>query len=490
MIKTPYGFLILLSILFLDSPLQARQNSLSGGLVTGIDFSETKYIDIDNELSSSRNSSKQKLSIGPIIIFNSKSRKDQITARYNPSYTHDVKLNNNNWEHDFFLTANRHFTQRLQLNLSEKFIYSDDPSLIASDDNNASYRKDRKRYWTNDFSLGTSYAYGRTNTVEAGYYNRILRNDYTGIGGYEDYDRHIADLSLIHHINPFWNITLATSYTRGLFDPPSQPLVDSVIEGFESISPGITDDTDTTNLSNNLSEYRADVELKHLFSKRKSVQLRYEFSRTDYDAILRNNTYLHNLTIGAEYQYSPRLSLSFGGGPSYENTDTFDPNWNYNAHLNIQYDVDRHSKISTYIDKGYDQENFSYDNTTLGRNQGLTGFWNAKLSFSHALLDNLTTQIFISYREETQENVLYGVISSVENGTDFENTDREAFREESVFNRNIYQAGGTLKYTFQQFWTTSLSYNYRNQNSDLINDSFDEHRVYLTLAVQKELLRW
>ncbi len=489
MIKAPYGFLLtLFSILLLCSPVQARQNSISGGLITSIDFTETKYFDNNIELSSSRNSNKQKLSVGPVFIFNSKSRIDQITARYNPSYTHDIKLNEDNWEHDFHLMANRHFTKAFQCSLSEKFIYSDDPSLIASD-NNASYRKDRKRYWTNDVNLATSYAYGRTNTVAAGYYNRILRNDYTEIGGYEDYDRHTADLSLTHHLNPFWNITLGTSYTRGLFAPPSQPVIDNVTEGFEAISPGLTTDTDTTNLSNDLSEYRANVALEHRLSNRKSVQLRYVFSKTEYDAILRNNTNLHNLTIGAEYQYSARLSLALGGGPSYENTETFDPNWNYNAHLNIQYDVDRHSKISANIDKGYDQENFSY-NTALGRNQGLTGFWNAKLTFSHALLDNLNALLFISYRDESQENILYGVISAAENDIDFESTDRETIREESAFNRDVYQAGGTLRYTVQQFWTTSLSYTYRNQKSELINDSFDEHRVYLTLAIQKELLRW
>ncbi len=485
------GFLLIaVSLLLLSTPLQARQNILGGGIVTGIDFSDTQYRGEElTENSSSKDVSKQKLSIGPILNFSSKSRTDSLTIRYNPSYAYDLKLSDSNWEHDFSLLAGRTLSKTFSVSLKEKFLYTDDPNLIDAG-NSQSYQGDRRRYWTNNLSVTTTYNYGQERTVATGYHNSMLRNDYTGVGGYEDYDRHMVDLSLHHRFSTFWSMSLTTSYTRGLFDPPDPLVVETLSDGLETLSPGITESGDTRNLSDDLSEYRADMSLKHLFSRQKSILLQYDFSRTAYDAILRNDTDLHNLSIAVDYQYTKRLALSFGGGPSYEDTETYAPNWNYNAHLGLKYELTRQSQLSTDIKKGYEQENFSFNNTTYGRDQGLTEFWDVNLVLLHNLLRNLRARFFISYRDESQENLLYGVSSVTETDTAIQDTDRETLRKESIFSRDIYQTGARLRYTFRRFWTATVSYSYRKQDSELINDSYDEHRVYLTLAVEKEFLRW
>ena len=488
--------LALLLVLAIATPFclaqsaQARLNTITGGITTGFDYNETRYDEnSDAATLSTEDSYLKKLSIGPLFTLESSSSIDKLTIKYNPNYAYDYENSNSDIDHNFSLNAYRDFSKTLRLNVTDNFIYSDDPNLIDTEDT-SNYNKGRRRYWTNTFNTNFGYTYNTGSSFGAGYSYDILRNDDTGPGGYEDYDKHIADIYLQHRINASWNIEATTSYTRGLFDPPDQEITDTIADGLESISPGITDGTDTQDLSNDLSEYRASATLNWILSQRKTFLVTYDFSGTAYDAILRNDTNLHNLTFGAQYQYNNRLSFGFGGGPSYEKTKTFDSNIDYNANLNLNYDISKRSSFSASAEKGYDQENFSSNNNALGRDQGLTDFWQVNLDFSHQLLKDLDANLFVSYRDEKQENILHGIETSIENGTDLQTTDQETFREESVFNKTIYTAGGSLNYSFLQWWTTAVRYTYRKQESERINDSYDEHRLYLTLTVQKELLRW
>ncbi|HID70779.1 MAG TPA: hypothetical protein EYP35_10080 [Desulfobacterales bacterium] len=483
-------FLIPLSTLCLTSPVQARLNTITGGVTMGYDYDETNYDrdDIEDSLLD-RNTSQQQVSIGPLFIFETTSSVDSLTFSYNPSFVYDFDDSQSDVDHDLSLSAYRDISRQWRVELSERFVFSDDPELLGAE-TSSDYNRGRRRYWTNELNANSSYTYDVGSTFGAGYTYRILRNDDTGIGGYEDYDRHIADLSLAHRINGEWNFSLFTNYTRGLFDPPEQETVTRTEIILEDLSPGITDRIDTEDLSNDLSEYGAGGTLNWIYSTRKTFFVSYDYSASFYDASLHNDTKLHNLSFGAQYQHTRRLSFDFGGGPTYEKTETFDANWDYNAHLNLSYDIAEHSAISAGIEKGFAQENFSSNNNLLGRDRGLTEFWNYTLDFTHTLTADLTTTLYGSYRDENQENILLGIVNDIQAENNLASADREAFREESIFTRKIYEVGGSLSYTFLQWYTAALNYTYRKQDSELAHDSYDEHRVFLTLSFQKELFRW
>ena len=260
--------------------------------------------------------------------------------------------------------------------------------------------------------------------------------------------------------------------------------------GLESVTEGSTANTDTSDLSNDLSEYRANAIVNWIFTPSKTLQTKYSFSASNYEAILRNDSILHNLSFGAQYQYSKLLSFGLGGGPSYEKTDSYDANWNYNAYFNLNYTLSKRTSFSASAEKSYEQDNFSSNNNQLGRDQGLTEFVDWQLNFSHKLLKDLDLSLFASYRDERQENIVHGIVTVVEEGTDLQETDRDDRRELSVFDRDIYRAGLTLTYRFMQHWSTAFNYTYRRQDSERINDSYDENRAYLTLSVQNEIFRW
>ncbi len=483
--------LVPLSTLLLSSPSQARLNIFTAGVTTGFDYSETNYDreEIEDEIPT-QDSYLKNLFIGPLFIFKSSSSIDEININYSPRYTYDFETSSSDYKYtDFSLSAYRDFSKKLRLNLSDNFAYSNDPDNIETE-NSSNYNRGRRVYYTNTFSASSSYAYDTGSSLGGGYTYDIIRNEDTGPGGYEDYDKHIADINIQHRFNAIWNAGATASYTRGLFDPPDPLLVDTVATGLEEISNGITSNINTDDLSNDLTEYRFSASLGWTIAPTKTVNASYDFSATDYDALLRFDTNLHNLTLGAQYKHSSRLNFGFGGGPSYEKTDTFDPNWGYNAHLDLDYNLSKHSSFSASVTKGYDQENFSANNNDLGRDEGLTAYWNYSLNYTQQLLKPLSLNLFISYRDERQENLVHGLIAQAENDTAILETDRETFREDSVFDRDIYTAGGGLTYSFMQYWTSSLKYSYRKQDSESINDSYDEHRIYLTLSVQKELFRW
>ncbi len=470
-------FMIIISVFCLSQNSYARLSTLTGGLTLGYDFDETKYErpNIEGATPIENHYFKQ-LSFAPLLLLETTSSIDSLSIRFNPSFTYSLETYQSDIDHNFYISAYRDFTSRLRLEFSNGFIYTNDPELLE-EEITSDYNRGRRRYWTNDFNFNSTYAYGTESSVGAGYTYRILRNDDTGPGGYEDYDRHVADLSLQHQFNAAWNIDITGSYTRGLFDQPD-PVVVEAIEG------------EVEDLSNDLSEYRAITTVNWIFSPRKTFYSSYDFIGSDYDAILRNNTNLHNLTFGAQYQHTRQLSFELGGGPSYEKTETFDANWDYNALFNLNYDIAQHTSIVASVEKGFDIENFSQNNNSLGRDEGLTDFWEWRLNFSHELVADLTATLFAAYRDERQEIILHSIISSVDSGTDLATIDNEEFREESTFDRDIYRAGGSLSYDFLRWYTAAVSYTYRQQESERINDSYDEHRVYLTLSVQKELLRW
>ncbi len=485
-------FLIPLSTIILSQSAQARLNTITGGITTSYDYDKTKYdreSDIEDTFPDADDDVTQQLSIGPIFIFETSSSTDGLTISFNPSFVYDFEDSQTDTDHNFSLSSYRDFTRKLRIELNDDYIYSDDPQLLGAE-TSTDYNRGRRRYWTNDFNINSTYTYDIGSSFGAGYTYEILRNDDTGPGGYEDYDRHIADLSLQHRINTRWNFSLFANYTKGLFDPPEPERVERTETILDDISPGITDAINTDDLSNDLSEYELGGTVNWIYSSRKTFYLSYDFSASDYDAILRYNTNLHNLTLGAQYQHTRRLSFDLGGGPSYEKTETFDPNWGYNGHLNLNYDIAERTSISAGVEKGFDQENFSANDNALDRDQGLTGFWNYNIDISHELTNDITATLFGSYRDEKQENILHGFVETLEGGGNLASTDRETFREESVFKRQTYEAGASLGYTFLQWYTASLGYTYRTQDSEIINDSYDEHRIYLTLSFQKELFRW
>jgi hypothetical protein len=471
----------------------ARRTTVTGGLSIGYDNDRTEYdrdfVDNDEQVVARETDQVEQFGIAPLFIFETTSMVDGLTIQLNPTFVYDLVSTQQDIDSNFQISAFRDISRYWRVAAGNGFIYSNDPELLERE-NSSDYNRGRRRYWTNNFNLETTYSYAPESSVTVGYRYTVLRNDDTGIGGYEDYDRHFADIGLQHQFNSNWNIAVSTGFTRGLFDPPDQEVVTAIGDSLEQISPGITDTLAAADLSNDLTEYRFNTLLNWIYSTRKTVYFNYDFTGSYYDDILRNDSNLHELTAGFHYQFSRLLAFELAGGPSFETTETLDSRWGYNGLFGLDYEIGRNTSLSANVEKGYDEQNFSANNNRLGRDQGLTSFWQIEVSCTHQFTGTVQGSLFASYRDEKQENILYGIGSSLEADIDLEGINGEDLREESIFNRKIYEAGGSVNYTFWTWFTAAVRYSYRKHDSELINDSYDEQRIYLTLSVRKELFRW
>ncbi|WLE96838.1 MAG: hypothetical protein QTN59_19435 [Candidatus Electrothrix communis] len=450
----------------------ARRNTITSGLVVAYDYDKTNNERNNHEdVTPDDEEYLEHFSIAPLFILETTSQLDNLTINFNPSFVYDQVRDQHDIDNNVEISAYRFFSRKIRIDLSDTFIYSDDPELIE-DENRSNYNQNRRRYKVNDFNCNATYNYGVESFVATGYRYEILRNEETGPGGYEDYDRHNPTLSLQHRFNPLLNVNVMWGYTRGIFYPPAPAVIEE----------SYNNDT----ISNDLSEYSFTPRINYILSRRNTLWFSHDYTLISYDALLRPDSYLYEFTLGSEYHHTRRLSFEVDGGPSYEQTDGLELQWGYNAHLGFNYDIDRNSILTASITKGYDEQNFSSANTALGRSQGFNAFWELEMSLVRELDTGLTGTAFFSYRrDEHQEYPLDSIANTPDTYVD-----RETLREESILNRTIYEGGCSLGYNFLRWYSADLRYTYSKQESELIEERYDEHRIYLTFSIQKEVLRW
>ena len=542
----------------------ARRNVMTGGLVFAYDYDKTNNERNNTEDGTPEDGASEDekplehFSIAPLFIIETTSHRDNLTISFNPSFVYDQVSDQHDIDYNVKMSAYRFFSRRFRVDLSNSFIYSDDPELFEDEDQ-LNPNQHRKRYKVNNFNCNATYNYGVESFVATGYSYEILRNEETSTGGYEDYDRHNPTLTLQHRFNPSWSMNVMWGYTRELLYPPAPAIIEEVegeFKGADSVSvddnfnisndssdyrftlqhqfnpfwsmnvmwgytrelfgtlaPAVIEeieddskDTDSPalavigeiggeskeadsvsvdNLSNDLSRYQITPRINYILSRRTTFWFSQDYTLINYDSLQLADSYLYELTLGSKHRHTRRLSFEFDGGPSCEQTDGFDPQWGYNAHLGFNYDLDRNSTLTASIIKGYDEESLASDNTALGRSQGFTAFWELKMSLVRQFDTDLTGAAFFSYRDEYQEKPLDRIGSSPDTSID-----REAFREESILNRTIYEGGCSLGYKFLRWYSADLRYTYSKQESELFDERYDEHRIYLTFSIQKEILRW
>lgn len=458
----------------------ARQNILIGGLTVSTD-----YYKRSSDSSSTRQTTSQdtqnlrKIKIAPLFIFSSKTGRDSIEVSVVPSLSYDFETKEyDTLDQNFSLDAYRYITRHWQVGASNTFVRSDDPTLVTYNQDTLTQDYGRRRYWTNQAELYTSYEYGRERNWRLGYQLDYLRNDDTGPGGYEDHDRHDLNFELNHRFNTFWSFSLNSHYIRGLFDPPDDDILNALPADSVASQPiTIPDDF------NDITEYRAIATVTSTTSASKSQFLTYSYVGSRFDAALRDNSDLHELTLGGQYQLTPRTNIGFGCGPSYEKTESFSGRWGANGHIDHSYAFKKGS-IKTTVEKGYDQQNFSGTSE-----RGIIEFWRINSTMDYSFTAKLTGNISLSYRDTNQEDLVFGIREGIDSGVAPEFENREDFRELSAYNQETYTGKAGLSYIFWTWYTARIDYTYSRHYSERYSD-YKEHRLFSSISVKKEILRW
>lgn len=428
----------------------ARVNVLTGGVETGLDYQDRDY---GSSLAGEANDF-TRLVVSPSLRFNSTTERDGVEIFYAPGYSLDLEDNDNYWNHDINLSAFRFITRQWQLSLADNFSKTDDPRSINSEiedgtDPVISDDLGRRRYWTNRFNVLSQYTYYEDSIFSLGYTYNILENDDSGVTSNQDYDRHEGFLGLTYRFNPQWKVLFDGRYVRGLYD-----------EINTGVGPQLSDD---------LKEYRVDFTLKSDVIPRNPLSAIYSYDGVAFDESSRDDTDIHQLTFGWERAVSPRITIGLGGGPSYTKTEGRDGEWQPNAYASLIYNIERGSLVLG-AESGVDLENFA------GTDQrGPVEFWQLDGTFTYDISQVTSFSVFADYRDEEREDVIFTPLGAI----DFDEYDVERYR-----------GGFDIRHDFMQWFYVTMSYTYTDSSSERLRSDYDEHRVYVSVGVEKELLRW
>ncbi len=438
----------------------ARVVTVSGGISTGYEWYDRQYDDDGSDTSNSQKDDKySRFRISPLIEMVSLSERDEFRMSYSPSFSYNFDDSSDHIDHNLSADVNRFLTQKWQMLLSDNYRRTDEPNDTTAADSGDNLQisdsNGRKRYWTNDLSVSSEYTYWQDSLFSLGYTYSVYRvlQSYSENDN-EDFDRHSFSTSVGHRFNSIWKLSVSGNYVRGLYNEVNSST------GTSGGQPGNSD----------LKEYSASTTLESSLIEHQPLSLTYSYFEDKYDDPDLDGSTIHSLSLGWQWNVSNDLSVNLSGGPTYAKTDGQNGTWGTNENLSLLQQLERGS-ISLAASHGFDTENFS------GTDQnGLQEFYETRGDFNYSLLENVSLGLFSSYRHENQDTIS-PVLST--GGSEVETITRKRF-----------SAGSNLSYMFQRWYTLSLSYTYTNQNSEEINDSYDEHRVALTLSFNKDFFHW
>ncbi|MCK5516412.1 MAG: hypothetical protein KAI39_06010 [Desulfobulbaceae bacterium] len=490
---TPIATSALLALILTPSVSHARQNRITGGLSISYDYNDRRYSSIrdnpdtatdESQLTADRDDDYRRIVLTPLVHFKSISEKDTFELRATPGIKYDLIDYGTDWDNNLYIAADRFVTKSWQLGASNHFLRSDyhntdntfstessGPSqeVTPSTDPQLSTDNGRRRYWRNTFNIFSDYIYQEDSLFSMGFNYIVLRNDDTGIGGYEDYDRYAVTLRNEHRFSSIWKSNLDLQFVRGNFDPADREIVEAVIDELAPDA-GFTPTDDQ--LSKDLKEYHLLLTVDNESIAHNPLFLSYNYIGSQYDEALQDDGNVHQMRFTWKREFSPQLYTKLGGGPSYEKSEGRDANWGGNGIAELDYQME-HSSFNFLIDKRYDVNNFSGNDE-----RGFVDIWDSRLSFNHLLQRDLSMNAFLSYIYEDREELAINL------------EDENLTTGLEVIHKDRYIAGLGLTYSFMQYYSAGVNYTFTKQESDRIGDTYDDHRLLLTLSWQKELARW
>lgn len=504
--------MLLTVLLWSTGTISARVNSITGGLTVGYQYKDRKdepsqaTEETEKSKESMENSEEndkqnvREINLSPSLIITSKGSKDNIEIRYNPSFTYDHELEEDDIDHDLSVNGYRQLSSRWLVQADSHFVMADrqTTSLDETDimtesgseadldesETELSDRYGRRRYWSSETSFSTRYSYLEDSDLTLSYSYNVLRNEEAEDGDdpYRDYTVHDGSLSLSYRYNPQWKVTGFAQYVEGDYFPSDPADTD-----------GDEDDSETNNRTTEAEDEEAlddrQVLLQHTYGggtldsdifPRNPLYLKYGYHSYDYNSSKRHDMIIQNVTLGWKKEFSEYLNLSLSIGPTLVKPDERERYWGYNGQAALSYQFEN-GKFSLVYKKGYDKDMFSsVDEETL------SDFYVVKADLSYNLFEDLSVALFGSFRHDDKEKV--SLLD--EEDTADEQTQEDVAGELVDYYEKKYTVGARANYRFGRWYTATLGYRYTDFDSEQEDEDYHESLVYLTLQVRKELLRW
>ena len=466
----------LLVIPCLSTNTQARVNIVNTGLSLSYDYDDRKYEtvntsgDLGERVDFSDNNDYRSIAITPLIRLISTGLKDRFEIQASPSLRYDLIDSETDWDHNFSLAVERSINKNWRL-IGSNFLLRSDyyDSSFSSDsettqDTSLELSADfgRSQYWRNTFNIDSEHLYGQESVVDFGFSYIILRNDDSEFRTYEDYDSYEGSITNEHRFNQKWRELTEISVIRGEFETTG---LSDLLTGDDS-------------LSDDLMEYHLLLTGENNFSRQTTLSLFYNYIGTKYDDSLQVDGDIHQVQLRWIHNYSRQTTITLGAGPSYEKSEDQDSNTGGNGIAEITYRSE-HGSFTFGVEKLYDVDNFS--GTT---ERGFVDSWETRLLADYQILPSLVIDGHIRYTYEDRNDRPARLSDS------FSSTDPSGDIILEEYHNDIFVSNIGLRYNFLRNYTASLEYTFTKQESDILGDDYDDHRVLVSFSWEQNILHW
>ena len=360
--------------------------------------------------------------ISPGIRYKLLGKTSEVNLSYAPTFVYyDKHTDFNTIRHNASIAGRIQTAKYTELTLSNTFVRTEE-QLNREDSDDETIRESREPYYNNTVSSGISHQFGAADTISFKYTDTLRdHNDPDE----EDSKSHAADLNLTYWFMPHFGIDTGVDYTRGEFD-------------------GTSDDFDQWN--GHVKLIRKFSAHLNAFIKYAHTDMNYRESTSDYQ--------VYDGSIGMGYTIEEDASISVSTGYLVRDRTGEDDEERITANIDLDKAWNfKRSSIGFKATSGYKESYFGAENL------GFDWYWLLSTSARHYFSKHLSGNISGSYRRDKYED--------------------------TEDNRKDYTTVGTagLSYQPRPWITTALTYTYRDRNSNIYTNDYEENSVILTIIL-------
>jgi hypothetical protein len=413
------------TLLFTSSITFAYQASFTPRISVGAEYT-------DNIFQSDNNKQDEYITtISPGFTAEVLGKKGGLNISYDPRYAkYDEFDENDGWRHDARFKGWAELSKNTRLDIRDRFRLTEDPlseadiaALRAEEPDDIidnTRRTSRNEYYRNNASVNLLHQFGEFDTFNLGYRHYFLENDDPT---YEDKERHNPYAELTYWFVHDWGVNLRGEYRKG-----------------------------QNEISSDYDQINARARLVKKFSKHLDGFVQFGYATLDYDREIREDADGYDLSAGFDYEIAADISLSLLAGYSYVDRDVSDDESGMSGNVKLTKKLSQ-GVIYLTGSGGYTGPNFGADT------RGISEFYEAGLSVTYRLAKHLSGNAFGSYRNDNY----------LENPFDLE--------------EKTTKAGLGLEWQALQWMSLGLTYDFRNFDTTIDADDYDENRLFLRVTL-------
>jgi len=372
--------------------------------------------------------------VGPGLTLAVLFEKTEVRLDYDFQYNFYAKNDdNNNASHFLTLSGlnNVPLSDHVTFDLDASVTRSEDPLGIS--DQVTSVRRTREPYWRYIAGGRVNYNFGEEDRVYAGFnYNQLENDDPT----VQDSRGYGPTAGIAYWFNIRNGLSADLEYRQAEFD-----------------------------VSSDFDAYRGSATYTHRFSSRTQADLTYGYDRLDYDEetvearvgveggtlVFDRDFEIHSISLGVSHQFTPHISGSISGGYFIRKPKTGDDTSDPLGSASLSLTSERSSFVLE-AEGGYRYQ------TLQAENLGFSLYGRGSATFTYQLLEKLTTSLGGFYWYDKYQDTF-------------------PERKDQTWGGNA-----ALNYLFLDWLRGSLSYEYRQRDSNIDENEYIDNRVTLRLV--------